>query len=89
MMTTVGERESAYTKDQVHRARAAREMQARLGHASGDALARTLANGSILNCPVPVQDIARAKGLTRHICMALSAGSHRRDSVSWTTSLNK
>lgn len=60
MVTTVAQRESAYPPDQIKRAKQAREIQARLGHVSADALIRSINNGALINVPITAADVLRA-----------------------------
>lgn len=58
--STVAQRESRYTKNEIALAKGAREMKMRLGGASDADLIRFIQNGTAVGCPYTPADIRRA-----------------------------
>ena len=63
VVSTVVENEAQFTKREVQAARTARRLTAQLGYISDADLIKTIQSGAIMNCPVTVQDVQRARAI--------------------------
>ena len=61
LLDTVKERSEGYSLRQVNLAKAARELQAKVGHPSTADLKNIIKSNMIMNCPVSVADVDRAE----------------------------